>query len=69
MLFFQIYSYHKFEAEARENPTIIKSFDGIKADGGGGTGSKDKIFETEIKDDVSDRQKRPARLLPPRIFL
>jgi len=52
-----------------ENPTIIKSFDGMKADGSGGTGSKNKMFEKEIKDDVFDRQKRPARLLPPRIFL
>jgi len=69
MLFFQIYSYRKFEAEAKENPIIIKSFDGIKADDGSGTESSDKIFEKEIKDDVSERQKRPARLLPLRMFL
>jgi len=69
LLFFQIYFNHKFEAEAKENPTTIKTFDRIKTDGGSGTGSNEKIFEKEIKDDVFERQKRPDRLLPLRMIL
>ena len=69
LLFVQIYSHHKFEAEAQENSTIIQSFDGIKADDGSETGLNDQIFEKETENDVFKRQKRPARLLPLRMFL
>ena len=69
LLFFQIYCHQKFEAEAQENPTNIQSFDGIKVDDGDRTGSKGQIFEKETENDVFKRQKRPARLLPLRMFL
>ena len=69
LLFCQIYAHHKFEADAKENPFIFESFDGIKADNVGGIGSNDQISETEIEDDVMEREKRLARLLPLKMIL
>jgi len=49
LLFFLVYSHHKIEAEAKEDLTIIKSFDGIEPDDGRGPGSSDQIFEKKRK--------------------
>ena len=69
LIFCNIYSHHKFEADPKENPFIFESFNGIKAGNVGGAGSNDQIFEKEIEDDVLEREKRPARLLPLKMIL
>lgn len=69
LLFFQIYSHHKFGAEAKENSIILKKINAIKVHDGGGIGSNGKIFKKEIEEDFSEREKRPARLLPFNIIL
>lgn len=68
LLFFQIYSHHQLKAEANETSFNLKSSDGNKASVGGGTVSNEKSYEKEIEDDVLERQKRPARLLPFKFF-
>jgi len=64
ILIFQIYSYHKFEVEATKN-YIPKSCD--KCDGSAGLNKQ--ISEKKAVDNVLDRSKRPARLLPLRMLL
>ena len=63
MLLFQIYSHHKFEVEAAQNP-IPKSCDACNK-----TGLKYPISEKKTLNSVLDRPKRPARLLPLRMIL
>ena len=64
ILLFQIYSHHKFEVEATKN-SIPKSCD--KCDGS--SGLINQISENKAVDNVLDRPKRPARLLPLRMIL
>ena len=64
ILLFQIYSHHKFEVEAVHN-FVPKSCDECD----GTSGLNNQIFENKAMDSVLDRPKRPARLLPLRMFL
>ena len=64
MLLFQFYSHHKFEVEEAQN-YIQKSCD----EGGGSSGLNNQISENEAVNNLLDRPKRPARLLPLRMFL
>jgi len=59
ILLFQIYSHHKFEVEADIN-SIPKSCDECD----GSSGLINQISEKKAVDNVLDRPKRPARLLP-----
>ena len=65
MLFFKIYSHHKFTAEAIENN--LGGFG--KCQVGDGTDLNDQISINETSDSVLERPKRPARLLPLRMIL
>ena len=64
LLLLQIYSHHKFEAEATQNP-IPKNCD--ECDGKGL--KNDPLSENETLNSILDRPKRPARLLPLRMIL
>ena len=64
MLLFQIYPHHKFEVEAAQN-YIPKSCD----EGDGTVGLNNQISENEAVNNLLDRPKRPARLLPLRMIL
>jgi len=65
MLLFQIYSHHKFEVEATQN-----SIHNSSEECDGTVGLNNQIFEHKAMDSVLDRpNKRPARLLPLRMFL
>ena len=67
MLLLQIYSHHKFTfAEATEN-NFPENFDKCKV--GDQTGSNDQISNTETKESILERPKRPARLLPLKMIL
>jgi len=59
ILLFQIYSHHKFEVEAAQN-SISKSCDECD----GASGLNNPISENKAVDNVLDRPKRPARLIP-----
>jgi len=65
MLLYQIYSHHKFEVDAAQN-YIPKNCDD-ECDGS--SGLNNQIFENKAVYTVLDRPKRPARLLPLRMFL
>lgn len=71
ILLFQIYSHHKFEAEATQTQAfILKSFEGIyKSGDGAGKRWNDQISEKQMEDVELETQKRPARLLPLKMFL
>jgi len=64
ILLVPIYSHHKFEVEAAQNP-ILKSCDECD----GTSGLNNQISENKAVDNVLDRPKRPARLLPLRMIL
>jgi len=64
MLLFQIYSHHKFEAEATQNP-ILKNCDECD----GTAGLNNPISDNETLNSVLNRPKRPARLLPLKMIL
>jgi len=67
MLLFQIYSHHCFKAEATENH-FPETFDERKI--AEKTVLNDQIFEDDTGSSViSERGKRPARLLPLKILL
>lgn len=67
MLLLQIYFHLKFTvAEATEN-SFSENFDKCKV--GDQTGSNDQIPETETEENVLERPKRPARLLPLKMIL
>ena len=64
ILLFQIYSHHKFEVNAAEIaiPKSCDEYEGVE-------GLNNQISENnKAVDNVLDRQKRPARLLPVRMF-
>jgi len=63
MLLFQIYSHHKFEVEATQNP-IPKSCDECNV-----RGLNKTISKNETVNGVFHRPKRPVRLLPLRMIL
>ncbi len=66
MLLFQIYSHHCFKAEATEN-NFAESFDKVKV--GEETSLNDKISDNDTGLGViSERPKRPARLIPLKIL-
>jgi len=65
ILLFQIYSHHKFEVEATKNYIPIRSCDKSNRS----AGLNNRIFEKKAVDNVLDRPKRPARLLPLRMLL
>ena len=64
MLLFQIYSHHKFEVEATQNSVHNSS-----EECDGTEGLNNQIFEHKAMNSVLDLPKRPARLLPLRMFL
>ncbi len=66
MVLFQIYSYHKFTAVAFGND-IAENLDECKMSTG--TGFKDQIPKKGIDENVLERPKRPARLLPLKMIL
>ena len=64
LILFQIYSHHKFEVDAAYN-SVPKSCDAYD----GTADLINQISENQAVDNVRDRPKRPARLLPLRMFL
>jgi len=66
MLLLQIYSYHKFAVAEATGNKFPENFDQSKVEDQ--TGSNDQIPETETEENVLERPKRPARLLPLKII-
>ena len=66
IILFQIYSYHRFTADAFGND-LAENLDECKI--GTGTGFKDQIPKKETDENVLERPKRPARLLPLKMIL